>query len=356
MTAAFRGIGGIETFNRTLLKALDEIATKQQWQVQVLSLLDHELTDGGVYLKSGRVQLRGFSGNRIRFTLEAVTAGRKASSIIIGHVNFSTLALAMGGVRKFLVVYGVEVTKPLPFLQRCGLLKIQCILSISSYTAHSMSEENRLPTEPVVFPITLDPHYDFDSLEKYTREKLGLPNGRMILTVSRMDASDSYKNIDLLITALPRVLEKIPDAFCVVVGDGNDKRRLQQLSSNLGIAPRVTFPGFVSASVLPSYYELCDLFVLPSTREGFGIVFLEAMHHGKACVGANTGGVPEVVQNGVTGILVEPECASSIENALVQLLSNDSVRSTMGELGRQRLRQHFSFAKFRDRLEGLLCE
>jgi glycosyltransferase involved in cell wall biosynthesis len=219
-----------------------------------------------------------------------------------------------------------------------------------------MSEENRLPTEPVVFPITLDPHYDFDSLEKYTREKLGLPNGRMILTVSRMDASDSYKNIDLLITALPRVLEKIPDAFCVVVGDGNDKRRLQQLSSNLGIAPRVTFPGFVSASVLPSYYELCDLFVLPSTREGFGIVFLEAMHHGKACVGANTGGVPEVVQNGVTGILVEPECASSIENALVQLLSNDSVRSTMGELGRQRLRQHFSFAKFRDRLEGLLCE
>lgn len=353
VTSAFRTIGGIETFNRALLKALDEIAIKHQLRVQVLSLLDHGPKAHG-YLNSGRVRLRGFSGNRVSFGWEALIAARKASSVIIGHVNFSPLALAMSGVRKDLIVYGVDVTKPLPFLQRRGVSRVQRILSISSYTARCLLKENRLAAELLIFPITLDPHYDFSSLEN-TREKLHLPNGRMILTVSRMDASDSYKNINRLIEALPGVLEKIPDAFCVIVGDGNDKCHLQQLSINLGIASRVIFTGFVSASVLPSYYQRCDVFALPSTREGFGIVFLEAMRHAKACLGANAGGVPEVVQNGVTGILVDPECTDGIRNALVQLLRDEAVRRTMGELGRERLLQNFSFAKFRERLEGLLC-
>jgi glycosyltransferase involved in cell wall biosynthesis len=107
---------------------------------------------------------------------------------------------------------------------------------------------------------------------------------------------------------------------------------------------------------LPSYYENCDLFVLPSTREGFGIVFLEAMHHGKACIGARAGGVPEVIRDGATGVLVDPsKLATQVPEAILRLLNDPALRKNMGANGRAHLDANFSFDRFRDRLEQILC-
>jgi len=107
---------------------------------------------------------------------------------------------------------------------------------------------------------------------------------------------------------------------------------------------------------LPSYYESCDLFVLPSTKEGFGIVFLEAMYHSKACIGARAGGVPEVIRDGDTGILVDPsKLATEVPEAILRLLNDPALCKTMGERGRKELESNFSFSRFRDRLEQVLC-
>ena len=164
-----------------------------------------------------------------------------------------------------------------------------------------------------------------------------------------------YKRIDLVIKAMPAILHHVPDAFFVVVGHGGDRPRLEKLAQETSVADRVVFTGFVADELLPSYYDACDLFVLPSLKEGFGIVFLEAMYHAKACVGAIAGGIPEVVKDGGTGLLAKPDSVDSFVQCVVRLLGNDQERDAMGRRGKERLEREFSYEKFRARLERVLC-
>jgi glycosyltransferase involved in cell wall biosynthesis len=119
------------------------------------------------------------------------------------------------------------------------------------------------------------------------------------------------------------------------------------------VTEQVRFTGRISDAELQSYFAACDLFALPSTGEGFGIVYLEAMYHAKACVAARAGGAPEVVEDGVTGLLVEPEGLSQLSSVLISLLQDDGRRTAMGQAGRIRLEREFSGESFRRRLEEL---
>jgi phosphatidylinositol alpha-1,6-mannosyltransferase len=150
-------------------------------------------------------------------------------------------------------------------------------------------------------------------------------------------------------------LRCLPEAFYVVVGDGAHRQLFQQLARGLGLAEKVIFTGPIADALLPSYYAACDLFVLPSTKEGFGIVFLEAMEHGKPCIGARAGGIPEVVRDGVTGLLVDAsDLPRSLPAAILRLLADPSLARAMGERGREELELNFAFPRFHERLEKLL--
>jgi glycosyltransferase involved in cell wall biosynthesis len=178
----------------------------------------------------------------------------------------------------------------------------------------------------------------------------------MLLSVARLASSEGYKNIRSVIESLPAVLSQMPDAFYVIVGDGAERKTFEELARGIGLAGKVFFPGAVSDQLLPSYYASCDLFVLPSVKEGFGIVFLEAMSHGKPCIGARAGGVPEVIRDGATGVLVNAsELPTELPEAILRLLREPALRRTLGDQGRADLEGKFSFVHFRDRLEGILC-
>ena len=112
----------------------------------------------------------------------------------------------------------------------------------------------------------------------------------MILTVARLDARERYKGVDQLIEAMPAVLQTVPAARLRIVGTGSDLPRLKELAARLGVADSVEFAGFVDDEHLRAAYRDCALFALTSSGEGFGIVFLEAMAHGKPCLGARAGG------------------------------------------------------------------
>ena len=128
--------------------------------------------------------------------------------------------------------------------------------------------------------------------------------GPRILTVSRLSAADNYKGVDTLIEAMPLIRKKYPLALLRVVGKGDDLPRLRSLAASLSVDKVVEFTGAIDDSTLRAEYETCDLFALPSRKEGFGLVFLEAMARGKPCIGARAGGVPEVINDEV-GRLVE---------------------------------------------------
>jgi glycosyltransferase involved in cell wall biosynthesis len=205
-----------------------------------------------------------------------------------------------------------------------------------------------------IFPNTLDPLAP-STHPKLERSLLGLPEGHMLLSVSRLASSERYKNIRSVIESLPAVLAHVPDTFYVIVGEGTERKSFEVLARNMGLADKVFLPGAVADGLLPSYYESCDVFVLPSVKEGFGIVFLEAMSHRKACIGARAGGIPEVIRDGDTGILVAPtQLTTQIPEAILRLLRDPAMRKTMGEHGRKELERNFSFDRFCDRLEQIL--
>jgi phosphatidyl-myo-inositol dimannoside synthase len=357
VTSAFGGIGGIETFNRTLLHALDQLASRHGWNVQVFSLLDTDDARGAdSYLPSGLSEVRGFSGNRIEFSWFACRASRSADVVIIGHANLLPLAQLMNGSFKCLMAYGIEVWKELPQLQRRNARRMDRILCISAHTKREMMRRTGMAEDRFrLFPPTLDPVYAEDGNVKVGRKVLGLPEGPMLLTVSRLAPSERYKNVHTVIECLPAVLEQVPEAFYVIVGDGTERKVLRDLAHGMGLRDKVFLPGSVPQELLSSYYAACDVFVLPSVKEGFGIVFLEAMYHSKACIGASAGGVPEVVHDGTTGLLVDDsDILPCLRQAILRLLTDQALRKSMEEQGRSELESKFSFAQFCDRLEQIL--
>jgi glycosyltransferase involved in cell wall biosynthesis len=358
LTGAFGGIGGIETFNRALIGSLDQLAPRHNWTVQVLSLLDCEILPGvDSYVRSPNVKVRGFSGNRVQFVFSAIRAGWDADIAIIGHTNLAPLALLMNSSFKCSIAHGIEVWKKLPLLKSCGVSRMNRILSVSEYTRRQMMAHSDLAEDRFcIFPNTLDPLAPSRRTKLLDRSVLGLPHGHMLLSVARLASSENYKNIRPVLESLSVVLAHVPDTFYVIVGDGAQRKTFEQLARDMGLADRVFLPGAVSDELLPSYYENCDLFVLPSTKEGFGIVFLEAMYHGKACIGARAGGIPEVIRDGDTGMLVNPSnLATQVPEAILQLLKDPALRNRLGSNGRARLEASFSLHRFRERLEEILC-
>jgi len=358
LTSVFGLTGGVHTFNRALIKATDDLAEDLTLDVTVFSLLDGEvsLQAEADYMSSGRTGYRGFKGNRAEFVAATLLAGWRADRVVFGHVNFSSLACAMPRPIKSLVVHGIDVWRLLPSLQKLGISQMCEILSVSEYTQEALIRFNGMPPAQFrLLPDTLDPFYSRTAEKVRPAPELGLPRGHMMLAITRLANGEGYKRIDLVIKSMPAILAHIPDAFFVVVGKGGDRLRLEKLAQETGVADRVIFAGFVADELLPSYYNACDLFVLPSTREGFGIVFLEAMYHAKACVGATAGGVPEVVKHGETGLLAEPSNEDSLVQCVIRLLGNREERNAMGRRGRERLERDFSYEKFRARVEMVLC-
>jgi len=167
-----------------------------------------------------------------------------------------------------------------------------------------------------------------------------LQEKNVVLTIARLV---ERKGIDVVIKAMPMVLEAIPNVVYLVIGLGPYKGKLERLARDLGLEGRVIFVGHVSDEELPLYYCACDVFVLVSRTltdkgemEGFGIVYLEAGACGKPVVAGRGGGVEEAVEDGVTGLLVDPLDVGEIAEAIVRILKDKELAKRLGENGRKK--------------------
>jgi phosphatidylinositol alpha-1,6-mannosyltransferase len=180
------------------------------------------------------------------------------------------------------------------------------------------------------------------------------PSAARILTVARLSASERYKGVDHLIQALPQVRNAHPEVRCRIVGDGSDRQRLVALAQELGVSTCVSFLGAIGGEALGREYADADLFVMPSTQEGFGIVFLEAASYRKPSIGAAAGGAPEVIRDGVTGALVPPANPDALAAAICRLLGAPDQLGVLGQAAFQELQDRFSFPVFRTRFSDLM--
>ncbi len=170
-------------------------------------------------------------------------------------------------------------------------------------------------------------------------------NELMVLCVGRLVEK---KGINYLIEAFSKVLEEIPESRLVIVGSGPMDSYLKKLALNIGISKNVFFCGEIPHSDLPKYYSACDLFVLPSIidktgdRETQGVVYIEAMASKVPVIGTNTGGIPDVITDGV-GIMVQEKDPDELAETMVRLLADKKLRSVMGEKAYKHVQKSFTW-------------
>jgi glycosyltransferase involved in cell wall biosynthesis len=143
------------------------------------------------------------------------------------------------------------------------------------------------------------------------------------------------KGVEFLLQAVPQVLECCPDVRFLIAGDGERKDGLLRLAKSLGIEAQVEFMGRYDADQLETFMSRIDITVLPSLTESQGLVLIEAMAYGKPIVATEVGGIPEVVQNGISGRLVPPRDPGALANAILSLVNDPEERYRLGMMGRQ---------------------
>ena len=162
----------------------------------------------------------------------------------------------------------------------------------------------------------------------------------LVLNVGRIT---SDKGIDILLQAIAECIPQFPKIKVAIVGVGNERANLEQLSKNLGIDAHIRFLGFIPNENLPEYYNACDLFVCPTVRvESFGIVLAEAMACGKPVICSATGGTQYVVEDQISGLLVPVRKINLLVDAIKKIILNPKIASGLGVQARHRAIHHLS--------------
>jgi phosphatidyl-myo-inositol dimannoside synthase len=178
-----------------------------------------------------------------------------------------------------------------------------------------------------------------------------------VLIVGRMMSSERHKGHEQLIQAWPSIKMQVPDAQLVVVGRGDDLRRLRGLADGTGHRQSIIFTGWVNDLTLHEVYRRAAVFAMPSNGEGFGLVFLEAMKRRLPCIASSTDASREIVVDGETGFLVDQSDGDQICHTITRLLKDPFLRKRFGSAGFERVNTHFSYERFKGRISlavGLL--
>ncbi len=351
------GVGGVQRVGRHAAAVLASFARDRDEPVRIFSLHDPP-GEHRIDLGAERFGVRGFGGHKHRLTLAALATVASVRLAYLGHPNLAPLGLMLKLRRSsgYLVeTHGIDIWERLPLLRRIGVRNAAFTIAASVYTARRIVATQGVPARRVaLLPWAVDPGIHRGPASPGSAA-IALPAGPLILTVTRLCESDCDKGVDRVLLAMPAVLGAVPRAHYLIVGDGDDRPRLEQLAGELGIASNVTFLGAISDAALSDCYRACDVFVMPSRIEDFGLVFLEAMAHAKPVIGGNHGGTPDVVLDGENGYLVNYEDVETLAMRLISLLGDARLRARMGAQGRARLESFHTFESYRVRLCALLA-
>lgn len=344
--------GGIQRAGRLTAAALAEFAEKQRFECAFLGLNDPPQTPP-FRIGSREIAFTGFGRSKSAFSAAALRAALRQPKLIVAlHPHLAPLVVATKccapRARSIIFTHGIEVWEPLRSSRRWALRRSNLVFAPSEYTLQQLIAQQGVPENKATkLRWSQGPEFDSNAAPSTNcPPPAGFPSGRVILAVGRWDAKEAYKGVDHIILALPALLAEMPDVHLVAVGGGTDLPRLQQLAEQQRVESRVHFLPPMPTHELSAAYAACDIFALPSRGEGFGLVFLEAMSHAKPVIGGAHGGTPEIIENGVSGYLVEFGNVPQLTERLRRLLSSESARQEMGQRAFERVRSHFTYGRF----------
>ncbi len=324
----FTGTGGVQRILRLYLDAMAEDPTHGTLTLESLNdstdhLASYPAATTGI-IKGKPLKARAHSRSKTSFIHAALSACAQANRIVCGHIGQLPVAAFAAGrsTRLALVAHGIEVWQPASLLRRLALRRCDRIFCVSHYTRDRLATNHpELKARLRVVPNALDPAL----LSRPKPSPPPLDHPPTVLCVGRLSAADAYKGYDLLLRAFallphaafyhrPALLPRLR-----FVGEGDDLARLQQLAIDLHVADRVEFSGRLSDPDLSRAFADCTCFALPSSGEGFGLVYLEALAAGRPCVGVRAGAVPELI-TAEAGTLAAPDDPAALAAALTDCL------------------------------------
>jgi phosphatidyl-myo-inositol dimannoside synthase len=323
VTDAFGGPGGIAQYNCDFLSAL----TKCNGVGDVIVLPRHGGRSSGTLSTTVR-QLRPVE-SRLAYSLAALWAAithRPIDLVFCGHLFMAPLAAVIArvfSVPLWVQIHGIEAWRELSALHRRSVESATIVTSVSRYTRRRLLHWVGIdPARVKVLPNTVHSQYHPGPKPGYLLDRHAAGGRKVLMTVSRLDSKEQYKGHDRVIRTLPRLLSQHPDTIYLIVGDGDDRPRLESLAIECGVVESIQFTGAVPPEELSDYLRLADVFAMPSTGEGFGIVFLQAMATGVRVIGGAYDGSRDALCDGALGTLVDPENSEELASAIQAALDN----------------------------------
>lgn len=347
VTDGVGGHGGIAEYNRRFLSSL--AASDCIAEVIVLS---RRGAAPSVELPPGVRQLRP-AESKLAYSFAAFRAAmtcRPIDIVFCGHLYTAPLAACIArltGAQLWVQTHGTEAWEELPWLHRRSVETAALVTSVSRYTRRRVLEWIGIdPVRVKVLPNTFDARFLPGPKPDYLIDRYAARDKKVLMTVSRLAAGDEYKGHDRVIRALPRILADRPEVIYLIVGDGDDRPRLEALARECKVAEKVRFSGLVPDEQLPDHMRLADVFVMPSTGEGFGIAFLEAVASGVAVIAGNRDGSVDALCDGALGTVIDPDNCEELVSAIHATL--DRPADDGSRAGR------FKFELFSRHLDALL--
>jgi glycosyltransferase involved in cell wall biosynthesis len=282
---------------------------------------------------------------------------QRPQHVFCGHIKLGVLVQTLCetlGIPYTILTYGKEVWEPLNNLERRALKRASKIWTISRYSRDRACATNGInPQQVHMLPCAIDgDKFTPGDRQPELVEKYGLAGAKVLMTVARLWSGDIYKGVDVTIRALPQIAQVFPDVKYLVIGRGDDQPRLAQLTTDLGVAERVVFAGFVPTEQLIEHYRLADAYVMPS-QEGFGIVYLEAMACCVPVLSGDADGSADPLQDGKLGWRVPHRNPDQVAAACIEMLKGQDQRCD-GQWLREQVLSLFGMDAFQKRLKELL--
>jgi phosphatidylinositol alpha-1,6-mannosyltransferase len=359
----FSTTGGIQKMTRTLAHSLYHISKLENWNFKLLSLYDSRYDLMDRYLPAENYT--GFGNQRIMLGLRTINTTVNADIVILSHINLSligiTIKLINPKCQLWLVAHGIEVWRPVNFIKRI-FLKRFCdkIICVSKFTSQQMIHWHQSdPGKCIILNNVVDPFIKLpETFEKpeYLLNRYGLtPANQVIFTLTRLASSEQYKGYEQVIKAVSRLKNSFPAIKYVLSGqyDRKEEIRIKNLIDAYQVNKEVILTGFLNENELTDHFLLSDLFVLPSKKEGFGIVFVEALACGLPVICGNADGSTDAIRNGELGTAINVDDLDELEKTIAAYLKAPLTITTRQSL-QTRCLLHFDEKYYRNNLRKMI--
>ncbi|MES2278868.1 MAG: asparagine synthase (glutamine-hydrolyzing) [Bacteroidota bacterium] len=358
----FSATGGIQKMSRTMAQALQQIAVKRNWKFSLWSGYDQDSDLNTKYTQPAN--FKGFNKNRGLFAMDATAKSIKSDVVILSHINLALIGwltkLFNPKCQVWLVAHGIEVWRPLNFLKQRLLGNCDKIICVSNFTRQKMIDLHRVdPNKCIVLNNALDPSIKLPNkfikpaylLDRY---KLSAKN-KIIFTLTRLASTEQYKGYEQVIKAISDLKKRFPDIKYILSGkyDEAEDKRIRKLICDHGVQDHVIVTGFIEEAELEDHFLLADLFVLPSKKEGFGIVFIEALACGLPVICGNEDGSLDAIRNGELGKAINVDNLTELEDTITSYLDvplTPEYRKTL----QSKCLEYFNATDYKNTLEKML--